>query len=215
MKISCSLCSTTIRLRLRERLVPGEVQYNSDSSLLLWLKLHDPCQLSLIKTYACKIATESRCSHLIFLAISSDCSCMRQQHMVCCNVRLCGWVPGLTISELLRASTRGMYAIIKPKSRYDPWLVESHPVFHSVPECLETEICIIGKVFSAQRASHSLLNSTFAIYPMNTKHTTYKIWCHRETYMILKLSNPPYCSSSGWGRSKWYRVTYGVIPVHL
>ena len=30
--------------------------------------------------------------------------------------------------------------------------------------------------------------------------------------MILSLSHPLYLSSSAWGRSQWYKVTYGCIP---
>lgn len=33
-------------------------------------------------------------------------------------------------------------------------------------------------------------------------------------YIIWELSHPSYLSSSAWGKSQWYRVTYGSIPVH-
>ena len=78
--------------------------------------------------------------YLILVAVSLHCSCMRKDEMVCDKVWLCR---GVASCSAIGTPSRCMEAIVVAQSSNAPRLVEGKPVFHPVPERLETELGIV------------------------------------------------------------------------
>lgn len=81
--------------------------------------------------------------YLVLISVSLDSSSMRENEIMCNNIRLGGRVPP---SRTIGASAWCELAIIISQSSYNPRLIESHPVLYSVSKCFETELRIVCKV---------------------------------------------------------------------
>lgn len=92
--------------------------------------------------------------------------------------------------------------------------IERDPVFHTVSKRLEACLSIGRKVITAFWALTFLL----ICYEGSRKYVSWRVWLEWElhavwgAYTICLSSHPLYLSSRAWGRSQWYRVTYGWIP---
>lgn len=148
MEISCSLSSIIVLQWTCQRFVPDEIQQNSDSSLLLRLRVDGRVQGYQLysKENWKRIDIDS---YLVSFAISFDCCSMRQYHMMCCNIRFSGRIACCTVPIRLGAPTRWIQAAIEPERCNDPWFIKGHPIFHSVTKYLETKLSIISKILPA------------------------------------------------------------------
>lgn len=85
------------------------------------------------------------------MAIPVNSGCMTENDIVSNNVRLSGRVAFTAIAKGLRASSWREESIVVSKCSYHSWLVKRLPVLHSVTKHLETEFCIISKIFPASK----------------------------------------------------------------
>lgn len=141
--------------------------------------------------------------------------------MVCHNIRLsCGVSVSTSIGLPRGTSTRCRISWVIATICKNIRLIHSDPMLHSISEFFEAKFSEVHKIIPAIWITFLLLDLTFY---MMLSHFLNKVVAQFKkikvkwprTYTTRGLKKPLYSSSSVCGRSQWYIVTNGCIPVHL